>query len=59
MGIGITEFSVSAPSIPVIKQAIRKVTLATAREIAAKALSMDTGSEIRGYMEKMGKDLGL
>ncbi len=26
MGIGITEFSVSAPSIPVIKQAIRKVS---------------------------------
>jgi phosphotransferase system enzyme I (PtsP) len=59
MGIGITEFSVSAPSIPVIKQAIRKVTLATAREIAAKALAMDTGSEIRKYLEMMGKELGL
>ena len=59
MGIGITEFSVSAPSIPVIKQAIRKVTVATAREIAAKALSMDTGSEIRGYLDTMGKELGL
>jgi phosphotransferase system enzyme I (PtsP) len=59
MGIGITEFSVSSPAIPVIKQAIRKVTMATAREIAAKALSMDTGTEIRGYLEKMGKELGL
>jgi phosphotransferase system enzyme I (PtsP) len=59
MGIGITEFSVSSPAIPVIKQAIRKVTMATAREIAAKALSMDTGTEIRVYLEKMGKELGL
>jgi phosphotransferase system enzyme I (PtsP) len=59
MGIGITEFSVSAPSIPVIKQAIRKVAMTTAREIAEKVLSMDTGSEIRGYLEKIGKELEL
>jgi len=59
MGIGITEFSVSAPSIPVIKQAIRKVSMATACEIAAKALAMDTGSEIRTYLETMGKELEL
>ncbi|MGA2151699.1 MAG: phosphoenolpyruvate--protein phosphotransferase [Geobacteraceae bacterium] len=59
MGIGITEFSVSAPSIPVIKQAIRKVTQATAREIAETVLSMETGSEIRGHLEKMRKELGV
>jgi phosphotransferase system enzyme I (PtsP) len=59
MGIGITEFSVSAPSIPVIKQAIRKVTMACAREIADTVLSMETGSEIKGYLEKMGKELEL
>ena len=59
MGIGITEFSVSAPSIPVIKQAIRKVTMAIAREIAETVLSMETGSEIKGYLEKMGKELEL
>jgi phosphotransferase system enzyme I (PtsP) len=59
MGIGITEFSVSAPSIPVIKQAIRKVTMATAREIAETVLSMETGSEIRGHLEKMRRELDL
>ena len=59
MGIGITEFSVSAPSIPVIKQAIRKVTMTTAREIAETVLAMETGSEIRGHLEKMRKELGL
>ena len=59
MGLGITEFSVSAPSIPVIKQAIRMVTQATAREMAETVLSMETGSEIRGYLERMRRELGL
>lgn len=59
MGIGITDFSVSAPSIPVIKQAIRKVTMATAREIAEIVLSMETSSEIRGHLEKIGKEFAL
>jgi phosphotransferase system enzyme I (PtsP) len=59
MGIGITDFSVSAPSIPVIKQAIRKVTMATAIEIAEMVLSMETSSEIRGHLEKIRKELAL
>jgi phosphotransferase system enzyme I (PtsP) len=59
MGIGITDFSLSAPSIPVVKQAIRSVTIANAREIAEMALSMETGAEIRRYLEKMGRELGL
>jgi phosphotransferase system, enzyme I, PtsP len=59
MGIGITDFSLSAPSIPVVKQAIRSVTIANAREIAEMALSMETGAEIRRYLEKMGRELGF
>jgi phosphotransferase system enzyme I (PtsP) len=59
MGIGITDFSLSAPSIPVVKQTIRKVTMEAAREIAKMALSMETGGEIRRYLEKMGKELGV
>ena len=59
MGIGITDFSLSAPSIPVVKQTIRNVTIAAARKIAERALSMETGAEIRGYLEKMGREMGV
>ena len=59
LGMGITDFSLSAPSIPVIKQAIRKVTLATSRQIADTALAMETGSEIGSYLEKVRKGLGI
>jgi phosphotransferase system enzyme I (PtsP) len=59
MGIGITDFSLSAPLIPVVKQAIRSVTMEAAREIAESALTMETGAEIRGYLEKMGRELGV
>ena len=56
---GSCDFSLSAPSIPVIKQAIRTVTMEAAREIAETALSMETGAEIRHYLEKMGRELGV
>jgi phosphotransferase system, enzyme I, PtsP len=59
LGIGITDFSLSAPCIPVIKQAIRKVTLADAQKIASTVLAMETGNEIREYLEKVRKEMGL
>lgn len=57
LGLGISDFSLSAPSIPVVKQAIRSVSLATAREIAAAVLAMDSGEEIRRYLEKARGEL--
>ena len=59
MGMGITEFSLSAPSIPVVKRAIRMVSLAAAREMAERALAMETGGEIREYLEKRGKEMRI
>jgi phosphotransferase system enzyme I (PtsP) len=59
MGMGISEFSLSAPSIPVVKQAIRRSTFTLAKEIAERALAMETGREIKGYLEKKGRELGI
>jgi phosphotransferase system enzyme I (PtsP) len=59
MGMGITEFSLSSSSIPVVKQAVRRVTMAEARRTAATVLSMDTGGEIRSFLERTGKELGV
>lgn len=59
MGLGIAEFSISAPYIPLIKQAIRKVSMKTGREIAENVLQMASSAEITGYLEGARKDMGI
>ncbi|HEX9024397.1 MAG TPA: phosphoenolpyruvate--protein phosphotransferase [Geobacteraceae bacterium] len=59
MGIGITDFSLSAPSIPVVKQAIRRVAMTAARQMAKRVLAMESGAEIREYLEDVRKELAL
>ncbi len=58
-GIGIVDFSLSAPFIPVVKQALRKVTWAMTREISEAVLAMETGREIREYLAKVRQELGV
>jgi phosphotransferase system enzyme I (PtsP) len=57
--MGITDFSLSAPAIPVIKQVIRKVSLEAAREVAAHALSLESANDIRAYLEIVKSELNL
>jgi len=59
LGMGISDLSLSAPSIPVVKQAIRQISRAQAEEIAEKALGMESCVEIRGYLEGVRKELKL
>ncbi|HEY6873130.1 MAG TPA: phosphoenolpyruvate--protein phosphotransferase [Geobacteraceae bacterium] len=59
LGMGISDFSLSAPSIPVIKQTIRRIGRAQAVEIAANALALESSGEVRRYLEGVGKELGL
>jgi phosphotransferase system enzyme I (PtsP) len=59
LGMGITDFSLSAPYIPVVKQAIRSVSLVQAQEIAKEVLSMQSAIEIRMYLERVGREMGL
>lgn len=46
MGMGIAEFSLSAPSIPVVKQAIRSNSLEECRKLAESVLACRSSSEI-------------
>jgi len=46
IGMGIREFSLSAPSIPVVKQAIRKHDLETCRKLARSVLACRTSADI-------------
>ncbi len=53
LGLGLDEFSMSAASIPAIKNIVRNVTCKQAEEIANRALEMDTPEEILEYSRKM------
>ncbi len=59
LGLGISDFSLSAPLIPVVKQALRMVSLAMAKEMAAQVLQLESGKEIKAYLEGIRKELGL
>jgi phosphotransferase system enzyme I (PtsI) len=47
LGLGLDEFSMGSPSIPRAKAIVRQWTLKQARELAERALSMSSASEVR------------
>lgn len=59
LGMGISDFSLTAPYIPLIKQALMKITLAEAKEISAAALQMESSAAIREYLAKAKAALKL
>jgi phosphocarrier protein FPr len=50
LGLGLDEFSMSAPSIPLIKQALSKLTIAEAQSIAAEALTLTSADAVQAYV---------
>ena len=59
LGLGISDFSLSAPAIPIIKQTIRKVSKARAMEVAEHVLSMESCGDIRTYLEEVRIELSI
>lgn len=59
MGLGIRSFSLSAPCIPRIKEAIRRISLERAQRIANRVLAMESARAIEGYLEGVRHELGL
>lgn len=57
VGMGIREFSLSAPSIPLVKQAIRAHSLRLCQAMARKVLGFDTACEIKKYLTKRRNEL--
>ncbi|MBR7024675.1 MAG: phosphoenolpyruvate--protein phosphotransferase [Selenomonadaceae bacterium] len=54
MAMGIKELSMSAPSIPKVKERIRNITLVKAKEILDKVMEMEDGDEIKNYLATLG-----
>lgn len=46
VGLGLDELSMSAPSIPAVKEAIRNVTMAEARQLAETVLNLDSAHAV-------------
>ncbi len=52
VGLGLDELSMSAPSIPAVKAAVRRFALADAQRIAAAALALDSAEAVARYLQQ-------
>ena len=46
LGLGVTELSASPGALPLVKDVVRRLRMAEARELAAAALELPTGAEV-------------
>jgi phosphocarrier protein FPr len=53
IGLGVRELSMGAPSIALVKRAVRAVDLTTARAVATDALSCATSAEVRELLRSV------
>ena len=58
LGLGLEEFSVSAPLIPELKRAIARWSMAEAEAIARQALLLETSEAVRGLLASVLKRPG-
>jgi phosphotransferase system enzyme I (PtsI) len=52
LGMGLRRWSMSAASVPSIKELARHTPLAVAEEVARRVLTMKTMGEVRGYLTR-------
>jgi phosphotransferase system enzyme I (PtsI) len=56
IGLGLDELSTSPLMLPEVKSIIRSTTYSFARKVAAKALRLSSGPEVRRYLEQVFKE---
>jgi len=59
MGLGLRSFSLSAPNIPRVKEAVRRIPLERAQQIGERVLGMESAQSIRRFLEATQRELGL
>lgn len=57
LGLGLDEFSMSAVAIPYVKELVRSISYAKAQEIVSNCMQMETGPQIKEYIEAQIKAL--
>ncbi len=55
LGLGLDEFSMSGPSIPGVKTAVRRWKLPEAQKVAKKAMRLDTTDAVAAYLTSIKK----
>jgi phosphocarrier protein FPr len=50
LGLGVTELSVSVPTIPAIKARVRELDLAACQALAERALAAGSAAEVRALL---------
>jgi phosphotransferase system, enzyme I, PtsP len=58
-GLGISDLSMSSPSIPLVKQAVRSASYESAAAIASRALQLESTGEIQSFLEESSLELGI
>ena len=53
LGLGLDEFSMNPPAIPIAKQIIRSLSKKQAEEIAAAVLQLENSDQVQAYVRKM------
>ncbi len=56
IGLGVTELSVSAPAVPSVKAAVRRLKLEDCRKLAKSAVSFGTAAEVRALIPAGAKE---
>ena len=59
LGLGLDEFSMTASSIPLIKNILRSLSKAECEAVATHALTLDTAEEITAYAKSVLAEKGL
>jgi phosphocarrier protein FPr len=54
LGLGLDEFSMSAPAIPAVKHAISQLTMSETPELAKAVLQLDSAESVRQYVKSSG-----
>ena len=58
-GLGISDLSMSSPSIPIVKQAVRGAYYASVTNIASRALQLEGTEEIISFLKGSSLELGI
>jgi phosphotransferase system enzyme I (PtsP) len=58
-GLGISDLSMSSPSIPIVKQAVRGATFESVSKIAARVLQLESNEEIKSALKESSIELGI
>jgi phosphoenolpyruvate-protein kinase (PTS system EI component) len=55
LGLGLTELSMAAPSIPAVKAALRHWTVPEAEALASEVLALDSVTAVKAHLEEVKK----